>query len=319
MYSRRISLPIVALAIALTTSLAAAQMSANPPEVGERIRALGNQLTPEVVAATNQVYEPLLKEAPKDGVVVTKDQAYGTDERQRLDVYQPEKKEPIPTPILVFVHGGGFVRGDKKEFGNVGAYFARRGVLCITMNYRFAPKNKWPSGGEDLAAALKWIRENGPNYGGDANRVFLMGTSAGAAHVATYVFFENVQLKGGDGVAGAILFSGPTYDTSKLDPEKDNAYYGDDGSKYPAMSVLGHVEGRRIPVFIVVAELDPPSIHYQNRALIDALYERDKALPAMKLLLGHNHISETSHINTRDESIGPDILEFIKVHSGKGG
>ena len=144
MYLKGISLPIVALTVVLTTSLAAAQMSANPPEVGEHIRALGNQLTPEVVAATNQVYAPLLKGAPKGGVVVTKDQAYGMDERQRLDVYQPEKKYYIPTPILVFVHGGGFVRGDKKEFGNVGAYFARRGVLCITMNYRFAPKNKWP-------------------------------------------------------------------------------------------------------------------------------------------------------------------------------
>ena len=321
MYSKRISLPIIviALTLVLTAGLAAAQMSANPPDVGERIRALGNQLTPEVVAATNQIYAPLLKEAPKDGVVVTKDQPYGTDERQRLDVYQPEKKPAVPTPILVFVHGGGFVRGDKREFENVGDYFARRGVLAITINYRFAPKNRWPSGGEDLAAALRWIRENGLKYGGNGDRVFLMGTSAGAAHVATYVFFENVQLKGGDGVAGAILFSGPTYDTSRLDPQKDNVYYGDDVSKYPAMSVIAHLEGRKIPVFIVVAELDPPSIHYQNRALIDALYDRDKALPAVKLLLGHNHISEISHINTRDESIGPDILEFIRIHSGKAG
>ena len=296
-----------------------AQMSANPPEVGERIRALGNQLSPAVIGATFQLYAPLLKDAPKDGVVVTKDEKYGTDERLRLDIYQPEKKQPAPTPILVFVHGGGFVRGDKGEFENVGVYFARRGVLTITMNYRFAPKNKWPSGGEDVAAVLGWIRQNGQKYGGDVNKVFLMGTSAGAAHVATYVFFENVQLKGGDGVAGAILFSGPTYDTSRLDPRMDTAYYGDDESKYPAMSVITHVEGRRIPVFIVVAELDMPSVHYQNRALIDALYDRDKALPAMKLLLGHNHISEISHLNTKDESIGPDILEFIKIHSGKAG
>jgi acetyl esterase len=312
---RGVSVWVALLATIFAASMVGAQMSANPPEVRERIWYLGNQLTPDVIGTTNQLYAPLLKEAPKDGVIVTKDEKYGADERHRLDVYQPEKKATVPTPVLVFVHGGGFVRGDKGEFSNLGTYFARRGVVTVTMNYRFAPKNKWPSGGEDIAAVLAWIRQNGEKYGGDVNRVFLMGTSAGAAHVATYTFFENVQIKGGDGVAGAILFSGPTYDTSRLDPQKDTAYYGDDASKYPAMSVINHLGGRKIPVFIVVAELDMPSIHYQNRALIDALYERDKALPPVKLLMGHNHISEVSHFNTKDESIGPDILEFIKACS----
>ena len=104
-----------------------------------------------------------------------------------------------------------------------------------------------------------------------------MGTSAGAAHVSSYVFFEDFQLKEGDGVAGAILFSGPTYDTSRLDLQRDTVYYGKDESKYPAMSAIKHLDGRKIPLFIVIAELDMPSIHYQNRVLIDALYERDKA------------------------------------------
>jgi len=306
------------LAAVLTLVLAIpslAQMSANPPEIGERIRALGNELTPAVIGATFELYAPLLKAAPKDGVVVTKDEKYGPAERHRLDIYQPEKKGANPPPILLFVHGGGFVTGDKSEFENLGTYFARRGILAITMNYRFAPKSQWPSGGEDVALALAWIRENGQKHGGDVNKVFLMGASAGAANVATYVFFENLQLKGGDGVAGAILCSGPTYDTSRLDPKMDTVYYGTDESKYPSMSVINHMKGREIPLFIVVAELDPPSIHYQNRALIDALYERDKALPIVKLLIGHNHISEMSHFNTKDESLGPDIIEFMKACS----
>jgi acetyl esterase/lipase len=309
------------LAVVLTlvfVSSGFAQMSANPAEVGQRIRAMGNALTPEVIGTTGRLYAPLLKEAPKDGAVETKDVKYGPDERNRLDVYQPEKKGVLPSPILVFVHGGGFVRGDKSEFENFGVYFARRGILTITMDYRFAPKNTWPSGAEDIAAVLKWIRENGQKYGGDANKVFLMGTSAGAAHVATYVFFDKFQLKDGDGVAGAILFSGPTYDTSRLDMEKDTVYYGKDVSRYPDMSVINHIQGRNIPVFVVFAELDPPSVQYQNWALITALYQRDKALPTVKQLIGHNHISELSHFNTRDESAGPDILEFIKVWSGKG-
>ena len=109
---------------------------------------MGNQLTPDVIRITGELYAPLLAEAPKGGVKVTKDEKYGADERHRLDIYQPEKKPPVPTPILVFVHGGGFVRGDKGDFGNLGAYFARRGILTVTTNYRFAPKNMWPAGAE---------------------------------------------------------------------------------------------------------------------------------------------------------------------------
>ena len=205
MHSRGIFFLAVVLTLVFVSS-GFAQMSANPAEVGQRIRAMGNALTPEVIGTTGQLYAPLLKEAPKDGAVETKDVKYGPDERNRLDVYQPEKKGVLPSPILVFVHGGGFVRGDKSEFENFGVYFARRGILTITMDYRFAPKNTWPSGAEDIAAVLKWIRANGQKYGGDVNKVFLMGTSAGAAHVATYVFFDKFQLKDGDRVAGAILF-----------------------------------------------------------------------------------------------------------------
>jgi acetyl esterase len=317
MHSKKILFVMLFFAILFSTTLAMGQMSANPPRVAEKIREMGNQLNPDVIRITNELYAPLLAEAPKGGVKVTKDEKYGADERNRLDIYQPEAKPPVPAPILVFVHGGGFVRGDKGEFGNLGTYFARRGILTITTNYRFAPKNMWPSGAEDLAGVLKWIRQNGDKFGGDINRIFLMGTSAGAAHVSSYVFFEDFQLKEGDGVAGAILFSGPTYDTSQLDLQRDTVYYGKDESKYPAMSAIKHVDGRKIPLFIVIAELDMPSIHYQNRVLIDALYERDKALPTMKLLVGHNHISEVTHFNTKDESIGPDILEFIKVNAKK--
>ena len=308
---------MIFLLLVFTATSSQAQMSANPPQVGEKIRAMGNKLSPEVIKTTNMLYGPLLATAPKDGVKVTKDEKYGPHERHRLDIFEKQSKPDDPMPILVFLHGGGFVRGDKGGAANIGMYFARHGVLAITMNYRFAPEIQWPEGAEDIAGAIKWIRQNGKKYGGEINRIFLMGASAGAAHVSTYVFFEDFQLKEDDGVAGAILFSGPTYDTSRLN-QKDIKYYGKDASKYPSMSAIANIGGRKIPVFIVVAELDMPSIHYQNHAIINALFLRDKALPITKLLIGHNHISETKHFNTKDESIGPDILEFVKVNPGIG-
>jgi len=315
MKSKKILFMVFCSLMTFTVTSSMAQMSANPTNVSEQIRAMGNGLNPAIIQGTEMLYGPLLAQAPKYGVKVTKDQKYGPHERHRLDVYEPEKKPANPVPILVFLHGGGFVRGDKSGSANIGYYFARHGILAITMNYRFAPEIQWPEGAEDIGGVLKWIHQNGEKYGGDKKRIFLMGASAGAAHVATYVFFEDLQLEN-DGVAGSILFSLPTADTSRL-KNRDMNYYGKDKSKHPSMSVINNIDGRKIPVFVVVAELDMPSIHYQNHALTNALYKRDKAMPIIKLLIGHNHISETRHFNTKDESIGPDILEFIKVNPGK--
>lgn len=305
----------VILAISGGTGLAAG-ISANGPDVAAKIRAMGANLNPDIIAGTLALYAPLLAQAPKDGVKVAKDEQYGAHERHKLDIYEPEKMSANPAPVLLFLHGGGFVRGDKNDGANVCTWFARQGLLAISMNYRFAPEIQWPQGAEDIAAALRWIKNNAKKYAGDPNRIFLMGTSAGAAHVMTYVFFEDVQIKDGDGVAGAILLSCPTFDTSVLN-DRDMVYYGKDTSRHPAMSAVKNVDGRVIPLFLVIAELDPASIFYQNYPMIDALYKRDKILPFMKTLIGHNHVSEIYHFNTKDESLGPDVIEFINIAKGK--
>ena len=93
----------------------------------------------------------------------------------------------------------------------------------------------------------------------------------------------------------------------------ERAYFGADGSKYANMSAINDVEGRKIPVFIAFAELDMPMVQNQNLSLINALYKRDKLLPTVKQVLGHNHMSIVKHINTKDDSLGHDIIEFIKI------
>jgi acetyl esterase/lipase len=306
--------------VALVSPSATAQMSANPPEVGAKIKAMGARLNRDIVITTAKLYAPLLAAAPKTGVKVTLDQSYGPDARNRLDVYQPQARAKRGSPIVVFLHGGGFVRGDKKRQDNVGIWFARHGVVGIMANYRFAPKNTWPSGAEDIASMIKWVKSNARRIGGNAQRIFLMGTSAGAGHVASYVFFERFHLNN-DGVAGAILVSGPTYDLSlnlgrdgkQLSHSGELAYFGADISKLEDMSSIRNVHGRKIPVFIAYAEFDMPLIQRQNMVLIEALYKRDKMLPTVKQVIGHNHISITRHFNTKDESLGPDVLEFIRL------
>lgn len=304
---------LCAVTVTLPMAPAMAQMSANPPEVGKTIRELGPRLDREVIQTTARLYRPLLEKAPRDGVSVAEDLEYGPHERHRLNVYRPMAKSATPSPILVFLHGGGFVRGDKRGFANIGIYFARHGVVGITINYRLAPMVKWPAGAQDIGRVLTWIRTNPAKHGGNTDKIFLMGSSAGAGHVASYVFFEDHQPNTPDGVAGTILVSGPTFDTTYLG-SRSSPYFGTDRSKYPEMSSIENIDGRKIPVFIAFAELDMPPIHRQNHALINALYKRDNMLPTVKQVMGHNHISIVRHINTKDESLGPDLLEFIRTH-----
>jgi len=93
--------------------------------------------------------------------------------------------------------------------------------------------------------------------------------------------------------------------------EANPSYYGKNASQYASMAAIRHIEGREIPVFIVFAELDPDFFHMQAAELFRALCQRDNSCPRIKQLANHNHMSEVYHINTADESIGPEILDFI--------
>lgn len=306
----------VLLAMAGLVPVAHAQMSANPSAVAEGVRAFGDRLGPDVVKGTAELYRPLHEAMSKAGVTVTKDIAYGEGERQRLDLYVPETV-PVGTkpPVLVFAHGGGFVRGDKADVAPFGYYFAQHGIVTALIDYGFAPAARFPSGGEDVGKAVAWLRDHPDRHPGDAGAIFVSGNSAGATHAATYGFITSAG-KPDDGVRGLILISIPTADSEDLAPS-DKLYYGEDAGEYPAMSIIRHVGDRRLPLFMAVAEYDMPSIQRQNKRLVDALFARDGRLPNFKTALGHNHISIIEHFGTADESLGPDILEFIRENAGR--
>lgn len=297
------------------TMVAQAQPDGISPEEAAKIESMGTELTMDVIRGTMAIYGPKQAQMPTDGVGVKPDLAYGDHARNVLDLYVPETADGAP-PILIFMHGGGFVQGDKSDGTNIGYYFARHGVVTASLSYRLAPEFRFPSGSEDLAAAIAWLREHPEEHGGDINRIFLMGHSAGAAHVVNYAVFEDLQLET-DGVTGMILVSGPTYDSANLNPLVDLAYYGMDESAWPAMSVIEALDGRKIPALLAYAEFDMDSIHTQNRAMIDALTARDGRLPAVYTALGHNHISITAAINTGDEGLSGTILEFIALNPAR--
>jgi acetyl esterase/lipase len=212
------------------------------------------------------------------------------------------------------------VRGDRdvnaEVYGNVPMYFARQGMLGVNATYRLAPAAQWPAAGQDVRSLVGWLKENAARFGGDPSRIYLIGHSAGATHVATYVYLKEQQPQQGHGVAGVVLMSGRYhFDPHPSDPNLKNfqAYFGTDARQYPARSPLSHVKGAApLPTFIVVSEYDNPDLDTQGALLLAALCERDRACPRFTRMEKHNHLSMTYQFNTPDDALGREVLEFIR-------
>jgi triacylglycerol lipase len=175
-----------ALAALLVSGAASAQV---PPDIAAKIRAIGPKMDFSVI----QLYAPLMPKEPYAGAKVSRDIAYGPDPLQKLDVFSPDPADPKPRPVLLFVHGGGFVRGDKRQTDNMVLWGLKNGMVGVDINYRLAPKDPWPAGAKDLAAAIAWTKANISQYGGDPGRIVIWGHSAGANHVADYIAHKEVR------------------------------------------------------------------------------------------------------------------------------
>ena len=291
-------------------------------DVAAEIRRLGRAFNPDILKATYALFTPLQQRAPKDGVETHKDIAYGPDERNRLDVFVPARKPAKPAPIVVYFHGGGYIAGERSPlpgliYDNIPTFFARHGFIGANATYRLAPQHKWPSGAADVGKVVDHLRENAARYGGDPNRIFIMGQSAGATHVATWTFVPQVHGPSGPRVAGAILLSGvyaPQHPEFSPDMPAPNsiAYYGDDASKYPSMSPLHHVKPGHPPIFVAVAEYDPYPLAWPSAALVAALVKCDKKMPWFAFNRNHNHVSPAMQINSEVDALGPELLAFVQ-------
>ena len=105
--------------------------------------------------------------------------AYADGPRHKLDVYAPEQRGPA-APVVFFIYGGGWNRGERSDYQFVGRALAARGFVAVIADYRLVPEVHYPEFLEDSANALRWVQDNIADYGGDPTRLFLAGHSAGA-------------------------------------------------------------------------------------------------------------------------------------------
>ena len=289
-----------------------------PPDVIAQLTAMGPTITPELVQGTRALLTPFHQKVGYTAPKIDRNRRYGDHERHRLDVHTSGKPAEEPRLVLLFVHGGGFVGGDKQVPGapmhdHIGAWAVRNGWVGVTINYRLAPEHTWPAGAQDVAAAVRWVRDNIAGYGGDPDRIVLAGHSAGCVHVASYL----VGHGGGalDGVRGAGLLSGfYTIPDVGARTEVELPYFRDAPSA--TVSTLAGLLESNVPLLFAVAQQDLPFMHAQAAALTAAWFARHGSVPQLVWSEGHNHISQIGSIGVDDLALGAQLARFVNRVTG---
>lgn len=262
-----------------------------------RIRHAAVMTVWRVVDAVND--KVAVKASLPQGIREIKDSPYtsGNNADQVLDVYTPA--EGGPYPVIVYIHGGGFVAGDKHHFRQYGMTLAQEGYAVFNLNYRLAPQHKNPAQIADVMAAVNWVHEHAAAYGGDSGKMVLAGDSAGAylaAMAANLCTNEPLADRlglttevSGEAINGIILFCGlfdiQTAARRKFPGIKSNiemALGTGDTENYPdirAYSIPENVTENYPPVFIASGEVD--GLHPESVAMVDALMEKGLACEAL--------------------------------------
>ena len=263
------------------------------------------------------LYAPLVSAFGQE-ILVQRDCVYGPDPRHRLDVFQPSA-EGI-RPAVIFVHGGGYTKGNKSLNGviydNILRWFAAQGFVGFNLEYRLAPAATYPAGALDIKAAMAWIRENAATYRVDPERMVIIGHSAGGTHVATYMLDTGLGIKPDPGLCGFVLLSARL--RADLHPQNPNArnvaaYFGEDPEQLELKSPMAFAESCRLPVFVGIA-------HYENRFLDQYGVEfalrvarGSGKMPRLVQYQHHNHTSIVTHFGSAEDRLGRDILDFIQA------
>jgi arylformamidase len=178
---------------------------------------------------------------------------------QTLDLFTPAASGSGPTPVMVYVHGGGWKGGDKGRVGRKAEYFTGRGWAFVSVNYRLLPAGRHPANVDDVAAAIAWVHDHAAEHGIDPDAIFVMGHSAGA-HLAALVATSPAPLrrvgKPLSVIKGAIPVDTMAYDIPGMlaaNPEMGHAQvFGLDPEVRRDASPQWHVAaGVGIPPFLV--------------------------------------------------------------------
>ncbi|MDQ3001068.1 MAG: alpha/beta hydrolase [Fibrobacterota bacterium] len=150
-----------------------------------------------------------------DQYILIPDRAFGPEARHRLDVYLP-KAAPRASPVVVFLHGGRWREGSKRDYRLVGDSFTRKGWIAVIPDVRHYPEGRFPDWVGDAARSIRWTLDSIGLHGGDVRNIFVMGHSSGAHTTVLLATDERHLDRAGvpkQSVKGFVSLAGPVRTT----------------------------------------------------------------------------------------------------------
>ena len=240
------------------------------------------------------------------------DLAYGTDPKQRLDLYLPEG-EVSDTPVFLFLHGGGFREGDKAHYGSVAEPFVKAGVITAVASYRLTGSGAhYPAQPDDVKSTVKWLFDNIGQYGGNPEAVYVGGHSAGAILSADIGVDRAWLVEMGmpkEILKGIIPVSGP-YDVRARGQRPGEVYtYAPTPELREQASPILHVNDP-VPAALVAVGSEEG---YQESSMAFTEALKEAGVDARYLLLdGENHADTALSLANEDSELFKQALGIIQ-------
>lgn len=279
--------------------------------------------------ALNRLLPVLLLSAVAHAQDVKRDVPYAEPalERQVLDIHAPKDAKNLP--VVFWIHGGGWQAGDKTAVQDKPRAFVEKGFVFVATNYRLLPHVDMGTLFRDVAKSLGWVYKNIASYGGDPNRILVMGHSAGA-QLAALLCIDDRLLKA-EGVPfsalkGCVPVDGDTYDVPAIietaetrrrvhgEPQAKVGHrekFGNDPQKHVDYSAVTHVaKDKGIPPFLILYVADHPDTTAQARRLAAVLKNSD--IPATAFgAKGTNHSKLNEDLGPAGDPATQAIFDFV--------
>jgi len=270
------------------------------------------------------------------GQTLTSNVPYLDDGHKRhvLDIHTPEKANDERLPVMFWIHGGGWQVGDKSDVALKPKVLTERGFVFVSTNYRLLPDVTMDVLTHDVAASLGWVHRNIARYGGDPQRIFVGGHSAGAQLAALictddrYLKEQNVSF---DVLIGCVPVDGDTYDIPKIimtAEHRQTLYggkmftfghrqkFGNDPEKHINFSAVSHVaKNKNIPPFILLYFSGNPDTRAQAHRLQSVLKESEIP-PTAYGKRNSNHSQLNNDLGKPDDPATQELYKFLDAHVG---
>jgi len=270
--------------------------------------------TPQI--SSNPTSQPTQSPTPL-ALIAYSDLTYGTDPAQKFDIYVP-KNAATKMPLIIFVHGGAWIAGDKDDVSPIAVFIAQQGFVVINMNYRLLPTFSYPAPMEDIQMVLQWVNQNSQQCKIDVTRIGMSGHSAGGHLISLYALTQDKNyIVGGSTLprvytiapmAGAFTLEG--IDITSPNHENTIGAWLKTANPQSLGIPIDQIDSSDNASFLLLrGDQDVTSPPAQSILFYEALVA--KGVPAeLKIYPGRTHLTLISGIPNNDE-VAKDLISFF--------